>query len=185
MSASVSDPMPEIHPMRIPGRWREGFALDYHTASSVYLGDNEHGHPQFETTYTEVGGMLYRLKSKADVSVVQDLAEAIAQFVSSWQTRLDALIPVPPSQDRSKQPALLVGKAVSDRLGIPFADDWVIKVRETPQLKNVFEFDKRLELLQGAFDVENSKVDGKRVLLLDDLFRSGATMNALTDMLYT
>jgi competence protein ComFC len=176
--------MTEIHPIRIPGRWREGFALDYHTVRSVYVGDNEYGHPQFETTYSDIGGLVYRLKSKGDVTVVDEIAAAAAQFVQAWQPKLDALIPVPPSRDRSRQPVLLVGLAVADRLGMLFAEDWVTKVRETPQLKNVFEFDKRLELLEGAHEVQSSKVADKRVLLFDDLYRSGATMNALADLLY-
>ena len=30
-----------IHPQRLPGRWRDGYALDVHTVSSTYLGDDQ------------------------------------------------------------------------------------------------------------------------------------------------
>jgi predicted amidophosphoribosyltransferase len=54
----------------------------------------------------------------------------------------------------------------------------------TPQLKDVFDYDERWRLLDGLHEVEKPKVEGRRVLLFDDLFRSGATMNAITSALY-
>jgi competence protein ComFC len=55
---------------------------------------------------------------------------------------------------------------------------------KTPELKNVYAYDERLRLLEGAHRVEASVVRGHRVLLFDDLYRSGATMNAITATLY-
>ena len=50
--------------MRIPGRWREGYVLDYHTLDSTYLGDDEYGHPMFDTKRSDVGELLYRLNER-------------------------------------------------------------------------------------------------------------------------
>jgi hypothetical protein len=38
-----------IRPSLIPGRWREGYALDLHTENAIHIGDDEYGHPQFDT----------------------------------------------------------------------------------------------------------------------------------------
>ena len=46
------------------------------------------------------------------------------------------------------------------------------------------QYDDRLRALEGAHSVAVSAVRGQRVLLLDDLYRSGATMNAITAVLY-
>jgi len=51
-------------------------------------------------------------------------------------------------------------------------------------MKDVYDYDTRLKLLQGAHQVEQTLVEAKKVLLFDDLFRSGATMNAITNDLY-
>jgi predicted amidophosphoribosyltransferase len=59
------------------------------------------------------------------------------------------------------------------------------KVKRTPQLKDVFDFAKRTEILDGAFAVDATKTTGKRLLLLDDLYRSGATVSAITTLLLT
>src|SRR5438445_290732 len=79
---------------------------------------------------------------------------------------------------------LLLGEGLSQRLGIPFVADCVTKVREVRELKNVFDYDERLRLLAGTFVVDRAKVEGRRVLLFDDLYRSGATMNEITALLY-
>lgn len=44
-------------------------------------------------------------------------------------------------------------------------------------------YEERLGLLAGAHDVAMAKVQGHAVLLFDDLYRSGATMNAVTTVL--
>jgi competence protein ComFC len=56
----------------------------------------------------------------------------------------------------------------------------VRKTKKTPGLKNIHDAEQRRELLDGAFDVDASQVKGKGVLLIDDLYRSGATANAVT-----
>jgi hypothetical protein len=45
----------------IIGKWREGFALDLQTLSSIFIGHDEFGHPRFETTRPEIGELLYKL----------------------------------------------------------------------------------------------------------------------------
>ena len=47
----------------------------------------------------------------------------------------------------------------------------------------MFEYSQRLKLLEGAFRVDDAAVAGKRVLLVDDLYRSGATATAVTQVL--
>ncbi len=80
--------MATIHPIKVSGRWREGFALDHHIVSSTYLGDDDYGHPMFDTKRTELGELLYRLKYTSDASVVDELANTAGQFVNSWNPGL-------------------------------------------------------------------------------------------------
>ncbi|MFQ5913462.1 MAG: ComF family protein [Nitrospinota bacterium] len=177
--------MAHIKPMRIPGRWREGFVLDYHTLGSTYLGDDEYGHPMFDTKRTEVGELLYRLKYRSDHSVLDELVRMTAKFVRSWNPGATMIIPVSPSRSgRPQQPVLVLAEALSKQLGIPVRTDCVIRVKEIPELKNVYDYDERLRRLEGVHRVEPSVVSKQKVLLFDDLYRSGATMNAITTILY-
>jgi len=51
----------------------------------------------------------------------------------------------------------------------------VAKTKETPQLKDVFGYDERKTLLDGVFSFDRRVIEGRRLLLVDDLYRSGAT----------
>lgn len=53
--------------------------------------------------------------------------------------------------------------------------DAVNKIKDTPQLKDVFDYNERIELLEDAFQIDSDVVRGKSILLVDDLYRSGAT----------
>lgn len=168
---------------RILGKWREGFCLDLHTLSSTFIGYDEFGHPQFETQRSEAGELLYRLKNKSDTSVVPEIVAAVESLLSAWKPEIDVLVPVPPSAHRAVQPVSILAAEIGHRLGIPVAD-CVKRIREIPQLKNVFDLDERLKLLDGLHTVEGFAAQGKRILLFDDLYRSGATMNAITTALF-
>ncbi len=176
--------MANVRPMRIPGRWREGYALDYHTSASTYLGDDEYGHPMFDTKRSDVGELLYRLKYRSDGTVLEELVGVAASFVESWAPGATIIVPVPPSRPRPQQPVQVIAEALARQIGVPVVANGVTRVKETPELKNVYAYDERLRLLEGAHRVDASVVGGQRVLLFDDLYRSGATMNAITEALY-
>ena len=176
--------MLQIQPVRIPGRWRDGRALDVHTVSSAYVGEDEFGHARFDTKRSAMGELLYRLKYKAERVVFDEIAETTAAFVRGWWPEAELLGPVPPSRERALQPVLAVGGRIAQRLGIEFCPECVKRRREAPQLKDVFDYDARWKLLEGLHEVDQRRLEGRRVLLFDDLFRSGATMNAITGALY-
>lgn len=94
------------------------------------------------------------------------------------------IVPVTPSRQRTTQPLLVLGEAIAGRLSLTFASDAVRRVRDVPQLKDVHDYDERTRLLQGSHQVDRTIVQGRRILLLDDLYRSGATMNEITANLY-
>jgi len=99
-------------------------------------------------------------------------------LLGRWRPAVEVLVPVPPSTPRTTQPVLVLADAISRRIGIPVVD-CVRKTRNAPQLKNVFDLDERSRLLEGLHLVDEAAVEGKGVLLFDDLYRSGATMNSI------
>jgi competence protein ComFC len=179
----------KINPQKIKGERFEGYTLDVHTISSVFLGYDGYGHAQFDTQRSELGELLYRLKYKSDKSVLDDIVKMTAAFIkSNWQIakKVDAIIPVPPSKSgRSFQPVFEIAKGVGSRLQIPVYRNVLTKVEETPELKDIYEYKQRLKLLKNSFAVEDaSKTTKKNILLLDDLYRSGATVDAIVRTLF-
>ena len=174
-----------LHPLKLTGNWQEGFALDVHTVKSTFLGYDEYGHDVFDTQRSPIGELLYKLKYKADKTAIKEIVAAASNFlVSNWKVNVDAIVPVPPSKtNRTLQPVIVIAKGISASLKIPYVEA-LVKTKGTPELKNIFDYQQRSELLKDAFKIRSPEVKGKNILLFDDLFRSGATFNAITQVLY-
>ena len=166
----------KIDPRRLPGPWVEGFVLERrHTVSAEFLGHDSYGHPQFDTTRSELGELIFRLKNRSDRDTLPAIADTAADFVRRRLPQLEAVVPVPPSRRRPFQPVVEVAKALAERLSVPALTRAVAKTKETPQLKDVFGYDERKTLLDGVFSFDRRVIEGRRLLLVDDLYRSGAT----------
>jgi predicted amidophosphoribosyltransferase len=142
------------------------------------MGDDEFGHPRFSTVRTEVGELLYQLKSRGERTAIAPLAEALARYLKEWKPPVDLIVPVPPSTKRAVPPVMVLAEALSNEVGIALAD-CVTRGHDIPQLKNVTDLDERAKLLQGLHSVDKAVTEGRTVLLFDDLYRSGATMNSI------
>lgn len=174
--------MTKINPQKIAGKWQSGIALDVHTLSSTYLGVNEHGHEVYDTTRSELGELLYRLKYKSDTAAANDIVTTAAEYLKPHLSKFDVIVPVPPSGARPVQPVITLAKGIGKALGVPVVE-CVGLTRSATQLKGVIDPEKRKELLAGLHSVDAAQTKGKKILLFDDLFRSGSTMNAITDLL--
>ena len=175
----------KIDPMLLQGPWTDGRVLErQHTLSSDFLGYDSNGNPQFDTKRSELGELVFRLKNRNDKKALDSIADTAVEFLRSWNPPFDLIVPVPASRQRAGfQPVVEIAKAIGERLSKPVATTAISKGKSTPELKNVFEYQRRLELLDGAFDVDAQTVENRRVLLVDDLFRSGATAAAATKAL--
>jgi competence protein ComFC len=171
----------KTNPKKLSGVWKAGFALDLHTISSTFLGTDSFGHDVFETTRSELGELLYRLKYGRDRTTLALIADTVTEFLRKWNPGVDALVPVPPSKvARQFQPVLETAREVCRRTGMPLCDKCIKKVKSTGELKDVFDFEKRAAVLKDAFAIDRCLTEGKRLLLFDDLYRSGATVTEIS-----
>jgi len=168
----------QLDPRKMHGNWNDGFTLDRHIQSSQYIGENQYGHPQFDTTRTELGELLFKLKYRGDQSAVIPIAQAASDFVKNWNPGIELIVTVPPSRSRAVQPLFQIADQVGKLLNLPVNKTSVRKSNATPELKNL-DYAKRIELLRGAHVVDGDALKQRRVLLLDDLYQSGATLNAI------
>ena len=74
---------------------------------------------------------------------------------------------------------------LSKRIKIPFIRDAILKIKRTPEIKEVFDQEEREALLADSYQY-NDKYNfaNKNILLLDDLYRSGTTLRVITSILY-
>jgi len=169
--------------IEIKGNWTKGFSLDLHTESSEYLGVDDFGHDRFETKRTKIGELLYKLKYKSDKTVIPDIINAIKSSMQNID-KIDFIVPVPPSKKtRNYQPVYEIGKSLSQDTGVPFIENALSK-KSSNELKNITDISERERILKESISLESGiDFSGKKVLVIDDLYRSGATLRAVTSVI--
>jgi competence protein ComFC len=165
----------------LDGNWRTGWALDLHTIKSIPLGGG-----YFDTTYTDIGLSLNRLKYHQDYSQIDVLADAVISFLKTRKVTpyLNVIIPTPASVIRNIQPVEAIAIKISKALNIPIDNNYLFKHKDTSQLKGIDDQTEREKILDGVFDVHDLRYKNKKILLFDDLFRSGSTLKEITKTLY-
>lgn len=170
----------------IAGPWEQGWALDKHTLKSTYLGD-EYGHPRFENLRSEVGEATYQLKYRQDWSQVEQLAQALADNIYPKLERVGFIVPMPASTYRPRQPVTAIAEALGKIVGVPVFTDLLRKSYTGKSLKDLHTKEEKAEALGNSFSINDQITnDGKwNVLLIDDLFHTGASMEAACKALRT
>ena len=170
-------PVVKTDPMRLSGPWQDGYVLErQHTLSSEFLGHDSLGNPRFDTKRSELGELVFRLKNRNDKNTLDSIADTAVQFLGRWRPGIELIVPMPPSRRRTGlQPVNEIALAIGIRSGTPVDASVVSKTRNTPELKEVFDYQERLKLLEGVFRVNGEAAGDRRILLVDDLYRSGAT----------
>lgn len=168
--------------IEINGNWHKGFSYALHTLSSDFVGYDEYGNPQFDTTYSDMGTLLHDLKYRGDQGAVSKIADLLmgAKIIEAC----DLIIPVPSSKFRRSQPvdevALDLGRRTNTEVVIG-----VLEKASGKELKGIDDPEERMNELRKTISLNTSEdISGQSVLLFDDLYRSGATLTVCTEILY-
>ncbi len=175
----------EIKPIKLEGNWAAGFALDLHTSSSKLLSEGK-----YDTTYTPIGKLLHGLKYENKKEYVDEIADIAGKLVEDYflkakvKKKIDVIIPVPPAKhNRTYQPVELLAQKISIRTGIKCSQFIVKRRMGYNEIKKEDDPTKREKALKDAFFITTPKakafINGKYILLLDDVYRSGETLNAI------
>ncbi|MEY3788788.1 MAG: hypothetical protein RIQ94_940 [Pseudomonadota bacterium] len=169
---------------KLDGNWKAGVAYDLHTLSSEYLGQDEYGHDRYNNTRSEMGEFVYQLKYQHDETVVGKIVDLL-QDINGLKT-IEVIIPIPPSnKNRISQPVFSIASELGKRLKILVYLDFLAKTNKAEELKGIEEQEKRIGILEKTMFIENNyDLADKKILLIDDLYRSGSTLKVATNLLY-
>jgi ComF family protein len=127
--------------------------------------------------------MIHRWKYEGKTSLTEPLGEWMVSGLSRyWDLpRFDLLLPVPLHprrlRERGFNQVLLLARHLSRRTGIPYRKRLLQKNEATtPQVD--LSGSNREKAVKNAFCLDgNETVKGKSILLLDDVYTTGATVN--------
>lgn len=140
--------------------------------------------------YERVRTAIHLFKYRGGKGFGEGLGRLAAEYLRQTHTELlsgvDVMIPVPlhPKKERRRgfNQTILLCRAVSAETALPLCERGLLRRKDTtPQ--SLLSPAERKENLRGVF-VVNADVAGKRVLLVDDIFTSGATCGECARALY-
>ena len=171
-SDAISSYLSTSHPRPLIGSWQAGFALDFH---SSYAGA--------DWNRSGIGDLVYRLKYRSDASVLPALIEHACKLFSAHpeMAQFDVILPVPSSTPREFDPVPEFCRALSCAFDRPM-QACLVKARVTKPQKEMHTLAQKRDNVAGAFAL-NGDITGKKILVVDDLFDTGATLEEITKLL--
>ncbi|MDL1896018.1 RecQ family ATP-dependent DNA helicase [Anaerolineae bacterium CFX7] len=163
---AIDEFLAQPHTRALYGPWRAGFALDFHTR---FDGD--------VANRGVIGDLVFRYKYRDERQLAGELAARWAELLRAQKglPKFDAVIPIPPSTPREFDPVGNLARALGSELKIPALLSALVKTRATKPQKEMISLAQKQANVRNAFVVKGD-VRGKNVLLVDDLYDSGATL---------
>jgi ComF family protein len=113
-------------------------------------------------------------------------------MVETWQrepiSTSTLIVPVPLHPKREKRrgfnQSYILAKALAKRIRIPIETSTLVRTKHTEEHRAGMDLKARRETVSEAFHVEKPKiVEGEKILLIDDVFTTGATTSACASVL--
>ena len=131
---------------------------------------------------------LYDFKYKNQRDYAAFFAECMYRYYGSRikEIGIDGIVPVPvhPRKKRSRgyNQAEILAKEFGKKMKLPVYTDYLIREVDTDPQKELND-KARMKNLKNAFKIGRNKIELKKVLLVDDIYTSGATIEACTRIL--
>ena len=108
------------------------------------------------------------------------LLKAAHRIVKRWQ--VEVLLPVPSHRQRINKRGYnqteIIGRALSKGLSIPIRTNLIRRVKNTKAQKKL-NIDERKKNVKNAFVVSEKASDYHRVLIIDDIYTTGSTVDEM------
>ena len=127
---------------------------------------------------------IHQFKFNGKVGLDRPLGKLLEQAIDA-DLHIDLLVPVPLQRKRLRQrsynQALLLAREVARIRKMTVANDLLVKIRETESQQGL-SAKERVKNLQGSFKLQKN-LSGQKVLLIDDVMTTGATVAACSRVL--
>jgi competence protein ComFC len=125
---------------------------------------------------------IHEFKYRNVRAIAGFLAHLMATYLKGHPLPGDVLVSVPLSQQRLRKRGYnqsnILTKELSKLIMLPVVDGCLIRIKDNPPQARAADANERHRNVSGAFTCTDDRLSGKRVLLLDDVCTTGATLDA-------
>lgn len=133
--------------------------------------------------------LIHGFKYRKITSLSTDFTALIINFMKKYgigkECQLILSIPMHPNRlfKREINHADILAGALGKNLGVPYSGNVLKKIKNT-EFQSTLGRQERIKNLRSSFSLKNSSVvHGKNILLVDDLFTTGSTVNECSRLL--
>jgi ComF family protein len=130
---------------------------------------------------------VHALKYNHLSALAQPMAAPMATCQEADAFSVDIVVPVPlfgrRQRVRGYNQSALLAREVARLRGLPVVESGLKRRRDTPPQARSLDAEARRRNVAGAFIGERRWVEGRRVLLIDDVTTTGATLDACAQAL--
>jgi ComF family protein len=125
---------------------------------------------------------IHELKYRNLRALAFPLADLLYQYIRENPVPGEVLVPIPLHRKRFKErgynQSALLAKELGKLTGLPVVTDGLVRRQYTPSQARAASVDARRQNVIDAFSSPEGRLTTKRVVLIDDVATSGATLNA-------
>lgn len=138
--------------------------------------------------YASIHDSVFRFKNGGRAEYASFYGEELRRYLcaSVCEWNADALVPIPLHKSkflkRGYNQAALLAKELSKACGVPVREDLLKRVRKTDAQKKMNHSDRQNNM-KKAFHMNQNDVKLNTVILVDDVFTTGNTINAAAEVL--
>lgn len=166
----------DLNLIPLEGSFDFGYALGHYS-------DRTSAH----TEKTQIGKLLHRFKYQFNQDAGVILANLVAELINSSNLfkSSDLMLTVPSSfTSRPFDPVSFLAENISFGTGIRWEKGVIKRRKITGQQKRIFDRGLKEENVELLFALNDSQlINDKKILLLDNLYASGATINQISRIL--
>lgn len=129
---------------------------------------------------------LHRLKYRRDIGLGEALSNQMSGFVAQLRWPVDMMVPIPLGKRRLKErgynQVAMVALPLSIQLGLDYCPSALARARETRSQVGLSAIERQ-ENVRDAFFADGTQVNGRIILLMDDVSTTGATLSSAAETL--